>query len=81
MNETLAPAPRDPDSLTSQERVARILELQVQMQRTNTLTEEEIHEAVRLLRSERVNRAGAAGGSKKKAADAVQSFDKVSDFF
>ncbi len=61
------------------ERIAAIMELRGKMQATDELSDEEVQYGVRLMQAERVARAGGAGGSGTKKAQAQKTFD-LSDF-
>lgn len=70
----------NPETLSSQERQQEIINLRLRRLTTGDLSDEELRYAVRLLRAERVARAGSGPrGTKQKANQASQTLS-LDDF-
>ena len=70
-----SPSPEMVQSMSSPERVAEIMRLRQKTLTGSQLSDDECRYGVRLIRAERVMRAGSRSGSTEKKAEAQKAFD------
>ena len=74
-NTTEAKSPELVQSMSSPERISEIMRLRQKAATGTALTDDECRYGVRLIRAERVARAGSHGGSETKKVEAQKAFD------